>query len=437
MMRVMVSTADDPLNWSDPPPPESPTPGGPEPASPERRGGRGMHVVRWMLWSAFAALGCILLGGVALMSVYKIPFRTVLGLPYPLTQRTNVLIMGLDRTVSDQNPNIVYPVSRTDTLIAASFDPGSRRVHLLSVPRDTRASIPGHGTTKINAAHALGGAPLTLRAVQNFLGVRFPYYIEITERGYVRLIDAVGGVNIHVEKDLNYDDNWDGLHIHLQKGYRRLGGKAAIEFARFRHDPLGDIGRIRRQQEVMGALLDELRRPQIVTHLDRILKVFREDITTNLPQDRLITLALFGTRLQPGGLVRETLPGSFGSVGGDWLPNVPRDRETIARMFYDVDAETLARTSVEVVAASISRDLVTDARARLTALGIRIARIRTTSEWITPAVIVHRGTPRVAEVVAALVGGSLIMDSASQDGPDLTVHLAETDQVTPVLLFPR
>ncbi len=435
MMGAMTPDPETPTR-----PPSQPAspfePGGPaSPVPPPRPKRSWVRAARWALFGVAGLFMLLVLAAMGVVAVYKTPIRTLLGWPYPLKERTNVLIMGLDRTVSDRNPNIVYPISRTDTLIAASFDPESRRVYLLSIPRDTRASIPRHGTTKINAAHAYGGAPLTTRTVENFLGVRFPYYIEITERGFVHLIDAVGGVNILIEKDLNYDDNWDGLHIHLKKGYRRLGGKAAMEFARFRHDPLGDIGRIKRQQQVMNALLDELRRPRVVTRMERILRTFHEDIQTNLTQEQLIALALFGTRLPPGGLVRETLPGRFGSE--DWLPDPSRDRVMVAEMFYSVDAEALARTTVEVITDRASRDADDDVQARLTALGMRIVRVRTATGPGSTTVIIHRGDPRVAGIVASALGATSVIEDSRTDGPDMTVQVANAAAVSPAITQPR
>ncbi len=431
MMDAMTSDPNTSVRQSAPPVPPAPE----RAARAIRPRGAWARVARWALGAVAGILTLLLIAAVGLVGMYKTPIRAALSWPYPLTERTNVLIMGLDRTVSDQNPNIVLPISRTDTLIAASFDPASRRVYLLSVPRDTRASIPGHDTTKINAAHAWGGAPLTIRTVQNFLGVPFPYYIEITERGFVHLIDAVGGVNVHIDKDLNYDDNWDGLHIHLKKGYRRLGGQSAMEFARFRHDPLGDIGRIARQQQVMNALLDELRQPRAVLRMDRILRVFREDIQTNLTQRQVITLALFGVRLPPGGLVRETLPGRF---GGDWLPDTARDREMVARVFYGVEADAFTHTSVEVIAGAASRDAVADLQARLSALGIRILRVRTAPVPGPTTVIVHRGDPRVAGIVASLVGGASVADDGSHvGGADLTIRLADAAVGSPTITLGR
>lgn len=392
-------------------------------------------MVRWALFAAGAGFTLLLVAAVGLVAMYKTPIRAAAGWPYPLTERTNILIMGLDRTVSDRNPNIVLPVSRTDTLIAASFDPVDRRVYLLSVPRDTRASIPGHGTAKINAAHAWGGAALTTRTVQNVLGVSFPYYIAIEQRGFVRLIDAVGGVNIRIDKDLNYDDNWDGLHIHLKKGYRRLGGQSAIEYARFRHDPMGDIGRIARQQQVMHALLDELRQPRVILRMDRILRVFREDMKTNLTERQMMTLGLFGARLPQGSLVRETLPGRFGAE--DWLPDAARDRQTVARMFYGVDPAVFTNTSVELIADARSRDASADLQARLSALGIRVLRVRTAPVPGPTTVVFHRGDARVAAIVASLAGAAAVADDGSHVGDvDLTIRLADVTMGSSTTLRP-
>ena len=428
-MEVMVSFSGDSPARPDRPAAASETAEIPlDPAAEAKPRRRWERPIRWGQVGIQIVAAC-LIGAVAGIGLSMTPLRIALPWSLLLRQRTNILIMGLDRTVSERNPKIVYPVTRTTTLVAASFDPASRRVYLLSVPRDTRTSIPGHGITKINAAHAYGGTRLSIRTVENVLGVRFPYYIELTERGFVRLIDAVGGVNVRIEKNLDYDDNWDGLHIHLKKGYRRLGGKAAMEYVRFRHDPLGDIGRIKRGQQVMNALLDELRRPRIVTRLPRMLRVFREDARTNLSRPQLVSLALFGAGLGPGGVVRETLPGSFGQ--SDWIPDLPRDHSLVTRMFYDVDAEALAHTTAELLASPANPDAAGDALARVTALGVRLVGFATSSSDSPTAVILHHGDRRVAEIVAALVGARTVIDSPSTSGPDLTVILTDTTTAIP------
>jgi polyisoprenyl-teichoic acid--peptidoglycan teichoic acid transferase len=383
------------------------------------------RMVRWTFLGPALALAGVFVG--ILLHFFVAHAGVIAGAPFPPGPRINLLFMGLDRTVSEQNPNIELPFTRTTTLIAASFDPASRRAYLLNIPRDTQAEIPGHGRTKINAAHAYGGAALTLRTVENFTGVSFPYYLEITERGLIHLIDAVGGVNLYVDRDMNYDDNWDGLHIHLHKGYRRLGGKEAMEFLRFRHEPLGDIARIRRGQEFISALIAELRRPRVVFRIGRIVRVFREDVTTNLPPDQLFALAWFAVRLPAHGVVRATLPGEFDQGGSsDWIPDPLKDRDLIVRTFWDEDPETLARETVEVVNATGDRSALSDPLARLAALGVRIVRITEATDASESEVVVHRGDRRVGRIVAAAVAAPLVIEPTGGRGPDLTVILAKS-----------
>jgi LCP family protein required for cell wall assembly len=384
-----------------------------------------LRIVQWTLCGSLAALACSLAGAAAWIAIHATPAGPTFGWPFRVTARTNVLIMGLDRTVSDQNPNVVLPISRTDTLIAASFDPASHRIYLLSIPRDTRTGIPGHGMDRINAAHAYGGGALSMRTVQDFLGVRFPYYIEISARGLVHLIDAVGGVTIYVDKPLNYDDNWDGLHIHLKKGHLRLGGRDAVGYARFRHDALGDIGRIRRQQQLMNALMDELRKPRVLLHLGRILTVFHNDVTTNLGPDQLIALAWFGVRLPHTALVRETLPGRFAGYGGYWLADPAKDQDLVARMFYGIDGRLLDGATIEIVNASASRDAIADPLARLGALGLRVVRITTAPDAAETALVVHGGDPRVARVVAAALGVHRVVAGEAAGGASLTLVIGK------------
>jgi len=432
MMWVMASTPPDaPTSL---PPPE--TDAAPEAESPSilpaaRRRPRWPRVVRWTLLGVFIAFALGLAGVAGYVSVHATPGGPTFGWPLKVTGRTNILIMGLDRTVSDQNPNVEYPISRTDTLIAASFDPAAHRVYLLSIPRDTRTAIPGHGFDKINAAHAYAGAPLTTRTVENLLGVPFPYYVELHVRGLVHLVDAVGGVTVRIPRDLNYDDTWDGLHIHLKQGNRRLGGAQAMEFSRFRHDPLGDIGRIQRQQQVLDALLVELRQPRIVLRADRVLNVLQQDTTTNLDQTQLIALGVFGARLPKGGLVRETLPGRFGGYDGYWLPDPAQDRALVLRFFYGMDAAAFSDTTVEVVNASGSRDAAADALARLNALGLHVLRVTTAADASEAMLLVHRGDPAVAHVVAGITGARRIVRTPAQGGPDLSVVLGRNPAAAP------
>ncbi|MBQ7454044.1 MAG: LCP family protein, partial [Selenomonadaceae bacterium] len=158
------------------------------------------------------------------------------------TDKVTIIIMGVDVRKDD--------VGRSDTLMIATVDPRIDQATLLSIPRDTRVRIRGRGYDKINAAFAYGGVELTTSTVENFLGIDIDHYIMIDTSSFVKIIDAIGGVDIDVEKRMVYEDPWDdngGLVIDLYPGQQHMDGKTAVTYVRYR-DSEGDIGRVKRQQ---------------------------------------------------------------------------------------------------------------------------------------------------------------------------------------------
>jgi len=131
-------------------------------------------------------------------------------------------------------------------MFVATIDEATKSVSLLSVPRDTRVKIPGHGWDKINHAYANGGSQLSQKAVENLLGIPIDYYVTIDFAGFYKIVDAVGGVDVDVEKRMYYEDPYDELVIDIQPGMQHMNGKTAIQYVRYR-DSEGDIGRIERQ----------------------------------------------------------------------------------------------------------------------------------------------------------------------------------------------
>ena len=159
----------------------------------------------------------------------------------------HVMIMGVDSRGDD--------VGRSDTLMVTAVDVDQKKAALLSIPRDTRVAIDGHGFDKINHAYAYGGHKLTQQTVEHLLDVPIDHYIVIDIKSFERIIDAIGGVDINVEKRMHYEDPWDddgGLVIDLYPGEQHMDGKKAIQYVRYR-DGEGDIGRIGRQQKFMKA----------------------------------------------------------------------------------------------------------------------------------------------------------------------------------------
>ncbi len=200
-------------------------------------------------------------------------------------ERINIMLMGVDERNED--------VGRSDTLMVASVDSNQDTVSLLSIPRDTRVKIKRYGYDKINAAYAYGGESLSQSTVESFLGIDINHYVIVSTDSFANMIDAIGGVDIDVEKKMFYEDPWDdngGLVIDLKPGLQHMDGKTAITYVRYR-DEEGDAGRVRRQQKFMRACLDKMSSPTVVMKLPEILKEARNAVKTDLSISQMIEIA--------------------------------------------------------------------------------------------------------------------------------------------------
>jgi LCP family protein required for cell wall assembly len=186
---------------------------------------------------------------------------------------------------------------------------------VVSIPRDSKVYISGnHGIDKINAAHAIGGPDLAVQTVQDSFGIPIDNFIVINLRGVRDLVDAIGGIDIYVEKPMHYTDNTAKLFINFEPGQYHLDGKQAEAFLRFRHDQLGDIGRIRRQQQFVMAVTKKLRDPSIVFKLPELVKISNQYVETDLTPNELLTLGFFGKDLNMNAVRTATLPGHPGGI---------------------------------------------------------------------------------------------------------------------------
>jgi len=138
---------------------------------------------------------------------------------------------------------------RSDTILVCRLDPIANSLSVLSIPRDTQARIPGYrGLQKINGANAFGGPLLAAQTIDDLLGIPVDHYAVINVHGLVELVDELGGITVVVPKRMKYTDNSAKLKINLDPGPHVLSGVEAMGFVRFRHDALGDIGRVQRQE---------------------------------------------------------------------------------------------------------------------------------------------------------------------------------------------
>lgn len=152
-------------------------------------------------------------------------------MPEP-NEPVNILVLGLDIGDPD-NPNN-YDVKRTDTIMVAQYDPNLKDLDLVSVPRDTLVKENGYNY-KINAAYQKGGDSKIKGIVEDLLGIQINYTFKVDYNAFRQFIDAIGGVEMEIERNMFYDDPGQNLHINFKKGtVEHLDGKKAEEFFRWR-----------------------------------------------------------------------------------------------------------------------------------------------------------------------------------------------------------
>ncbi|MFC4769988.1 LCP family protein [Effusibacillus consociatus] len=233
----------------------------------------------------------------------------------------SVLLLGLDSRAGEP--------ARADTIMLAVCDPEHAGVNVIQIPRDTCVKIPGRGYTKINHAMTYGGPELMKRTVEEWLKNPVDHTVVVDFAGFRKLVDLLGGLPIHVEKNMDYDDPSDGTHIHLRKGEQVLNGKQALDYARFRYDPEADTGRMRRQQQVLRVLIDKGMTIDTFPKTFQILEILGDHLKTSIPPGELWLLAKSYYRFNPSVLQTESIQGvnQVAPEDGLWYFFVERDEQ--------------------------------------------------------------------------------------------------------------
>ena len=275
--------------------------------------------------------------------------------------RINILVLGVDERADD--------VGRSDTSFVVTLDMEAKKITVLSIPRDSRVKIAGHGWDKFNHAFAFGGLPLSKSTAENLLGVSIQYTVTIDFKGFMRMIDALGGITIDVEKRMRYSDPYDddgGLVIDLYPGVQRLSGKEAIKYVRYR-DEEGDIGRVARQQKFLKALLKELASPQTVVRLPELAKEFYGAVKTDMPLSKILKLLPAVQEAASSGLATATVPGAplWIKEVSYWQPNIAELRLKVAQIQGFTNDESYMKKS-EQLAREYKQAIPADAKAEYT-----------------------------------------------------------------------
>lgn len=252
-------------------------------------------------------------------------------------QYTNILILGTD----EGNPDIVGSAKNSDTILIASIKHQTGEVKVLAIPGETIVNIPGRqGSNPIHKSYYYGGTQLAVRTVEEFLNIPINHFWVIDWKAFVSLVDAVGGIELYVEHDMDYEDPNADCKIHLKKGYQHLDGSEAGQYVRYRGDELGDIGRVQRQQRFIKAFMQQLLQMDTIGNLPQIVEVMNQQMSTSMAVIDAAQLAKNLVEFRLNLIKPEMLPGEFVTVNGatSWKPN-PKEIENLLNDMFPVKDE--------------------------------------------------------------------------------------------------
>ena len=225
----------------------------------------------------------------------------------------NILVLGSDSRSGKENQALGGGSSsgaRSDTAMVVHIDAGRKKATVVSIPRDTLVTrpscpLPSGGSTAVaynamfNSAYSVGGPVCAVKTVESITGIRMDHYVEIDFSGFAKLVNALGGVTVTTDEDIDDDDS----HLHLAAGTHHLSGKQALALARTRHG-IGDgsdLGRIGLQQKLVKALLDRIASTSLFTSPAKLYDVadaVTGSLTTDTGLDSLSELVGLGESLR-------------------------------------------------------------------------------------------------------------------------------------------
>ena len=195
----------------------------------------------------------------------------------------NVLVVGTDKVGLN-----------TDTILVMSLDSVNNKANVLSIPRDTMSNV-SRSVKKINAAYAVGAKKgkgnidNLKKEVSYLLGFEVDNYVVVNLSAFEELIDAIGGVTIDVPRNMNYDDPYQDLHIHINKGLQTLNGAQAVGFVRYRSGYAeGDLGRVKAQQLFVEAVAKQLSSASTITKLPKLAEIVLRNTDTDLTNGEML-----------------------------------------------------------------------------------------------------------------------------------------------------
>ncbi|MGN1401825.1 MAG: LCP family protein [Bacillus sp. (in: firmicutes)] len=226
----------------------------------------------------------------------------------------SVLLLGVDERKGDKG--------RSDTMIVLSANPAKGKIHMLSIPRDTRTDIIGKGIQdKINHAYAFGGPEMSLDTVENFLDIPIDYYVKVNMEGFKDLVDAVDGVTVNNESAFTYEG------VTFEEGFIDLNGEEALKYSRMRYeDSNGDFGRQNRQRQVIQSIINKGASASILTNYRDVLHALGDNVQTNMSFSDMMNIQK-NYKSAAKGILQENISGENVRIDGTVYLEVPTEEQ--------------------------------------------------------------------------------------------------------------
>jgi polyisoprenyl-teichoic acid--peptidoglycan teichoic acid transferase len=347
--------------------------------------------------------------------------------------RMIILCLGVDNNYTEKD--ILYTKgARTDTIFLLSIDSKAEAVNMLSIPRDTMVKISEKdGRDKINAAYAYGGVELAKKCIGDWLGVEIDHYAILKVKSTVNMVNALGGIEIDVLKDMDYDDNWGHLHVHLKKGPQLLNGEQAVGYARFRHDEESDWGRIRRQQQVLNALIKELKKPSNLVRMEKIVKIIHEGVETDLTTAQMLDLARLYKDFDKGAMKTGVIKGDDSVTASGMSCIEPYEDEKVAmvkRLLLRDTSLPPSEVKVGVLNGSGTEGQAIELADILSKRGYKVIRVANADrkDYASTQIIDNLNDPKLINSFEEFIGPMEYVnnqDGTKENGEDITIIIGD------------
>lgn len=345
-------------------------------------------------------------------------------LPRNLDRPLTVLVLGVApeyKYYHQRAPEDFRGLSDVNLLVR--FDPATKHINVLSIPRDVYVRIPGYGWYILNHANKFGGPDLARQVVSNLMGIEIDAYVAVSVEAIRNGVDALGGVTVCVEKPMQYKDTAAKLDINLEPGCQLLNGMQAEGYLRFRHDALGDIGRIQRQQSFFNALKQQILTPAGLLRIPQAIASVEQNIRTDLTREQIASL--MGFAAQQPKLVSLLTPGQFGQ---GWEVNRAELGKLVLRYFADTPTtsqatlQDLRGQQAVVLYAAPQEAAAIEMRRKLRELGLRVL-LREVESAPPQSEVISNGAAELAQALGEAIGMPSRVSGEAVLYADLTVRI--------------